>query len=434
MVVPSSDCGHFFVLHCGADGIAADCILVKNPDEAASSENNDNKAKFSELCSPPFDSDVLSLFQTFLEGEGKKHKGARPVYRRGNPLLALEPTSFFDHVSDDETKQAAILKELMCLVFSAVDTYGIDIAVCAPNKKTFSFVTKLRAEECPFEGGPFWMLTQAQKDRASALADASKACRLAVFIGAGVSTPAGGPGWNQLLDLLSVGLYTDDEKKDFDKLDVLDKPTILEEDIGDEFKQRVADILKTATRFTPAHAMLKTLNCPGVTTNYDTLYEEAAESCGDEILALPWESRKLMKKNDNIHNSLLKLHGCVKHPEAIVLSRQDYIRFPDEKIALRGRLHGIFLTHEVLFCGFSMTDDNVHKIIDDVKKVLYVNKEPPTDGSKLGTILNPIENKMFDRLWDQDFHLQSFGKSWGDRISPAWYLDCFLDALTTAAL
>ena len=118
------------------------------------------------------------------------------------------------------------------------------------------------------------------------------------------------------------------------------------------------------------------------------------------------------------------------HPETIVLSRSDYMRYPDRSQALRGRLQGMFLTSEILFVGFSMTDDNVHKIIDDVRKVTYTDGNPPE--SKLGTILKMTENKMFTRLWDNDFLVHSFGKTWGD--NPAWYHDCFLDFIVTSVL
>ena len=69
----------------------------------------------------------------------------------------------------------------------------------------------------------------------------------------------------------------------------------------------------------------------------------------------------------------------------------------------------MFLTSEILFVGFSMTDDNVHKIIDDVRKVTYTDGNPPE--SKLGTSLKMTENKMFTHLWDKDFHVHSFGKT-----------------------
>ncbi len=217
------------------------------------------------------------------------------------------------------------------------------------------------------------------------------------------------------------------ERESLKELEYLDQPTILEEEMNDAFKLGVAKVVDKSSRYTPVHALLKSLKSPSITTNYDDLYEKAASSCGMKVPTLPWDSRETIHSEQN---SLLKLHGCVNHPDSIILSREDYMRYPDTSQALRGRLHGVFLTHKILFCGFSMTDDNVHKVIDDVRKVLYVDGEPPENGS-LGTILSMTENDMFTRLWDQDFHVIAFGKSWGD--NPNWYHDVFIDFMVTMA-
>mmetsp|Transcript_2710 Transcript_2710/g.6460 ORF Transcript_2710/g.6460 Transcript_2710/m.6460 type:complete len:447 (-) Transcript_2710:1978-3318(-) len=425
---PSASCGHVFVLHCAASGFAADGLLEANaasvwkPGTAIeATEKPSSKTKHFQVGLPSGAGDALALFQAFLATAGEKFKGEQSAYRRGKPLLGLEPTSFLAGVGNDK---AGVLADLMSEAYSAVDTYGVDVALCVPDYTTYVSAMNLRDVKCPF-ATPLWMLSEKQKKRVRELATVKHANRLAIFIGAGISIPSGGPSWGALLEQLADKAgYSEEDKEHLTQLDYLDQPTVLEEDLKEKFKPSVAELINEVSGYTPAHALLKTLQCPAVTTNYDCLYEDAAESCGKEVYSLPWDSRKLMGSNS--HNSLLKLHGCVKHPESIILTRKDYMRYPDNYQALRGRLQGIFLTNEVLFCGFSMTDDNVHKIIDDVKKVVKGDDSKMVD-IKLGTILSMTENKMFTRLWDQDFHLQSFGKSWGD--NPAWYHDCFLDAL-----
>ena len=107
----------------------------------------------------------------------------------------------------------------------------------------------------------------------------------------------------------------DDDRIYLKDVDVLDQPTILEEEMGDEllFKKAIAKVLSQSSRYTPAHVLLKSLQSPAVTTNYDDLYEKAAESGSDDyaVPTLPWDSREMVVNRDTIKNSLLKLHGCV---------------------------------------------------------------------------------------------------------------------------
>ena len=47
----------------------------------------------------------------------------------------------------------------------------------------------------------------------------------------------------------------------------------------------------------------------------------------------------------------------------------------------------------------------------------------------MGTILSLVENRMFRRLWSNDFTVVSCADSWAD--SPAWLHDCFLEMLAS---
>lgn len=377
-------------------------------------------------CKDHFDM-CKSICCSFIESAGKSLEGKRSGFCRGKPLLALSLPGV-GNLYEDKTSEpeSNLLKEVVPILYAAVNEYGVDIALCVADEDAYILSQLMRRAECPLEGGPFWMLSDKQQQDAARLENSAARGRLSIFIGAGISIPSGAPSWGQLLDDLAekAGL-SDVEKEQIQKLGYLDQPTIFAEEIGASWKQDVVDIIKSAGRYTPAHALLKSLRAPAVTTNYDTLYEAAAISCGDKIPQLPWDSREVAKLGTASTRSLLKLHGCADHPDSVILSREDYMRYTDKYQALRGRLQGMFLTTEMLFCGFSMTDDNVHKIIDDCRKVLYDEDHKPKD--HMGTILTMIENPMFRRLWDQDFDIHSFGASWGD--NPAWYHDCFLDCI-----
>ena len=52
--------------------------------------------------------------------------------------------------------------------------------------------------------------------------------------------------------------------------------------------------------------------------------------------------------------------------------------------------------------------DNVHLIIDQVRKALYADlTEAELNKCKMGTIINLVDNVMFRRLWEGDFHIVS---------------------------
>eukprot|EP00573_Skeletonema_grethae_P009645 CAMPEP_0201694616 /NCGR_PEP_ID=MMETSP0578-20130828/6805_1 /ASSEMBLY_ACC=CAM_ASM_000663 /TAXON_ID=267565 /ORGANISM="Skeletonema grethea, Strain CCMP 1804" /LENGTH=474 /DNA_ID=CAMNT_0048180311 /DNA_START=63 /DNA_END=1487 /DNA_ORIENTATION=- len=425
---PSENCGHVFVLHCGADGIATDGVLINNGDQDSNVVKVVDDSSKIQRYEAGKSNDAMSVFKSFLDTGAEHFQGEKSTFRRGKPLLSFDPTSFFGPDVDSE-KKMSVFQEMIPYAYSIADNFGVDVAICIPEEETFSSVEALRNDLCPFSGGSFWMLSESQKANASRLAGDAKAGRLSVFVGAGISIPSGAPSWGGLLESLAIkaGL-SEDDRKSLAKLAYLDQPTILEEEMGDSFKPAIAELIAESSFYTPAHVLLKTLKAPAITTNYDDLYEAAAASSNVHVPTLPWQSREMIKSNHSEKNSLLKLHGCVNYPNSIVLSRSDYMRYPDTSQALRGRLHGIFLTTDVLFCGFSMTDDNVHKIIDDMRKVVYVDGQP--HDQKFGTILTMTENKMFNRLWDQDFHLQSFGISWAD--NPSWYHDCFLDYMISS--
>ena len=97
------------------------------------------------------------------------------------------------------------------------------------------------------------------------------------------------------------------------------------------------------------------------TTNYDQLMEKAWRLSGP-FSCLPYKPRSGCKR------WLLKLHGCITHPEALIFTKQDYFRFADRFAALAGIVQSSLLTKHMLFVGFSFDDDNFQRIFDSVRK------------------------------------------------------------------
>jgi NAD-dependent SIR2 family protein deacetylase len=94
---------------------------------------------------------------------------------------------------------------------------------------------------------------------------------VALLLGAGVSVPAGLDSWHGLLAKLAdeAGLAPLDVTPGH--LTATDHAELIEKSMPERFKERVAAIVKTATRPSLLHALLAGLDCREVvTTNYDT--------------------------------------------------------------------------------------------------------------------------------------------------------------------
>ena len=94
------------------------------------------------------------------------------------------------------------------------------------------------------------------------------------------------------------------------------------------------------------------------------------------------------------------MHGTVTHPDEIVLSKRDYMRYHDRFAAMAGIVQSTLLTRHLLFVGFSLDDDNFQRIFDSVRKarqpsVADMDLTSPSANSYLQT--KQRQKKMFDK-------------------------------------
>src|SRR5204863_3761944 len=106
-----------------------------------------------------------------------------------------------------------------------------------------------------------------------------------------------------------------------------------------------------------------------VTTNYDTLFEQASDAVRKPITVLPY------KRHIEGRRWLLKMHGCVTHPEDIVLTRENFLTYRERREALSGIVQALLITRHMLFIGFSLEDDNFHSIVRAVRRAVGIGGE-----------------------------------------------------------
>jgi hypothetical protein len=251
--------------------------------------------------------------------------------------------------------------------------------------------------------------------------------KLVLFLGAGIGVPAGLPLWHDLVRKLGgdAGIVGHELDR-LMKLDALDAARIIEARLGNDPEQlghAIAKHVGEAFRFGLGHALLASLRVTeAVTTNYDTLFERASAAAGRQLAVLPYD----IPKEDGW---LLKLHGCVERQlRDIVLTRGDYLRYADRRAALAGIVQALLITRDMLFVGFSLTDENFFRIADEVRKAIR-GSEPPIDRS-FGTALLVEDDVLLKELWAGDVDCIALAPN---AVEGARALEIFLDEMLAHA-
>ncbi len=277
---------------------------------------------------------------------------------------------------------------------------GFDVALVTWARSDYAAVQALRAGTEP-ELGP------GLEDYARLLAAEAVAGRLVLFVGAGVSAAAGLPAWWDLLERLAeygaqelADLLPDEGEsarealgRELRSLGTLDAAELLRRTIGPGVVEAVVRELQH-DRYSLTHGLLASLRVSkAITTNYDRLYEIAAERPFEHsggLAILPWDAAEPGRP------WLLKMHGDVGRPESIVLSRGDFASYETARRPLASLLQAHMLTGHLLFVGSSMTDDNVLRLAHEVREL---RREWCADVGPVGTVLTLADEPLRRRLW-----------------------------------
>jgi hypothetical protein len=220
------------------------------------------------------------------------------------------------------------------------------------------------------------------------------------FVGAGISAGAGLPAWTCLLRALALEAgIADEEWTRMSRLPEVDQAAVIASTLrdGDQtIGEYIAAHYGERETYGLGHALLAGLPVDEfVTTNYDALLEEACAAAGRPVAALPYEL-----PSEERPRWLLKMHGSISHPDEIVLTRDDYLRFQSQRGALAGIVQALLVTRRMAFVGFSLTDDNFYRIAYDVREAI---RRPPTGGpaGPFGVAITPYRAAT-QAVWKRD--------------------------------
>jgi hypothetical protein len=323
------------------------------------------------------------------------------------PLLALPVVG--SGMAGGARQAGDIVRRLLPELYRFADAHPTDIALVMQDPAQYAAAQAVRSET--MSDGAWSTLDDRLCAKADDLADRAFRQELMLFLGAGVSQSAGLPSWNGLLEKLAGADLINDA--DFRNLGALDQARVVQRRLPPDghLGKAVADLVRS-DHYSLAHGLLAALPVlEVVTTNYDTLFEAASEAIARPVDVLPYQL------TGGSRRWLLKLHGCVSRPEDIVLTREDYLRYDAGRAALAGLVQGLLITRHMLFVGFSLGDDNFHRIADAVRRA--VQREP------FGTSLSVAGNRLLQEVWAKDLDWVELG----DLPGSARLLEIFLDRL-----
>jgi hypothetical protein len=313
---------------------------------------------------------------------------------RDRPLLALPlvGTGF----GGKRREAGEVLRAVLPAIWDWLATHDADVALVTWEEEDFAAAQATRRAFAA-AGAPVWPAELDEGLRAAARDLATRASRggLAVFLGAGVSASAGLPTWGELLDRLAAQAgFDDDERRRLAALGPLDRAQLVAQRLGPEpaLGRAVAGLLDAQGGVSLAHQLLAALPVREfVTTNYDDCFERACDAVGRPVARLPYAPAS---RSDRW---LLKMHGCVRAPEDIVLTRRDYVRYAERNAALAGIVQAMLVTRHMWFVGFGLDDDNFHRIVDAVRRAVT-----GADRDRLGSAVTLFANPLLEQLWTDE--------------------------------
>lgn len=103
-----------------------------------------------------------------------------------------------------------------------------------------------------------------------------------------------------------------------------------------------------------------------ITTNYDKLVEDIfgfEPLIGNNILL------------SNPYGSVYKIHGCYTDPDSIIITAGDYEKFHKRYELIQAQLISIFIHNPIVFLGYSISDENIKRILETVFSYIPQNSE-----------------------------------------------------------
>lgn len=353
--------------------------------------------------------------------------GISPGTGRAIPLIAVPTLGV--RGGGLNSKRGLIVRRLLEQCQSFVLANAVDIVIAAANASDYAAFQHQRRHG----NHAFLSLSVDLQQHGTKLAGLARDGHLALFLGAGVSIPAGLPSWSGLLDDLRMESHTSQDELESLR-SPLDQAELLQRRLGGSqlLKEKIAERFQGGNRPGISHLQLAALGCSEViTTNYDSLFETAVNlkrEDGSRMAVLPYEQKKPFQ------DWILKMHGDLSHPGKVVLSRSDFVGYSASSGPIGAIVQALMLTKHLLVVGTSLTDDNFLRLAYEVRN--YLRNNPPAEGAEageIGTVLDLQTDSAKKALWDGTFNVLGVAEPGVSREDQARQLSIMLDFIAMRA-
>lgn len=231
--------------------------------------------------------------------------------------------------------------------------------------------------------------------------------QLSIFAGSGISVDSGLPAWDGFIDKyieicqilnsclpddLKFDSIIDDAKDNYKDKNLIDTVTALKEKIKHckdhgvnvDFCNDILNQLFYSAKCNTYHEMIvSTAYNHIITTNYDSLLEDAAKKLGYyKLLTNSYSYVDYQAISASIYSgdtAIIHAHGKIADIklDQFVLTKQDYLNIMKHNPGFRYIINTIFITNSVLFVGYGGSDPHFEDIIDDLNATLNWSGENP---------------------------------------------------------
>jgi len=245
---------------------------------------------------------------------------------------------------------------------------------------------------------------EAQQWAASAfeeLAAATRARRVILFAGAGVSMSVGLPSWAELITYMreELDLPEDDGKSEVTYQTLAEFYRLRQGSIGPlrSWMDRTWSVSEAKVRKSRIHDLIVALDFPIVyTTNYDNNLEVAYKLHRREFIKIT-NVRDVARAADGVPQ-IVKFHGDFSDDQSLVLAETDYFDRLEFNSPLDIKFRSDTLGRTLLFIGYSMSDLNIRLLLhrlwktwqasgrekDRPRSFLFVHRPHPVQTAVLG--------------------------------------------------
>lgn len=122
-------------------------------------------------------------------------------------------------------------------------------------------------------------------------------------------------------------------------------------------------------RSSKAHELIHNLNIKTVvSTNFDSIYENYCIASGTtqsgHIVKSYRQIEDIIHNLKSFDNLIIKAHGSIDSPDYIIFTEDDYYKSIRENFLFYKILESLFLTHTVLFVGYSLSDPDINLLFN----------------------------------------------------------------------